>query len=157
MASSSDPIILAIIAVSILLLGAKLLAEVFARLNLPVVLGELTAGVILGPFYFGGLVQIQPNLVEVNDIVLAFAQIGGDCHSLRCGFGDAISRVCQRRRGLLHHRNSGCAATILRWSSALCRDWFRPLREPNGCRGSHRHKHCHLPRDATRRGTPKHA
>ena len=77
MASSSDPIILAIIAVSILLLGAKLLAELFARLNLPVVLGELTAGVILGPFYFGGLVQIQPNLVEVNDIVLAFAQIGG--------------------------------------------------------------------------------
>src|SRR5947199_1743159 len=77
MASSSDPIILAIIAVSILLLGAKLLAELFARLNLPVVLGELTAGIILGPFYFGGLVQIQPNLVEVNDIVLAFAQLGG--------------------------------------------------------------------------------
>src|SRR5712691_2794584 len=77
MASSSDPIILAIIAVSILLLGAKLLAELFARLNLPVVLGELTAGVILGPFYFGGLVQIQPNLVEVNDIVLEFAKIGG--------------------------------------------------------------------------------
>src|SRR5438094_9430978 len=77
MASSSDPIILAIIAVSILLLRAKLLAELFARLNLPVVLGELTAGVILGPFYFGGLVQIQPNLVEVSDIVLAFAQIGG--------------------------------------------------------------------------------
>src|SRR5438552_19202722 len=76
MASSSDPIILAIIAVSILLLGAKLLAELFARLNLPVVLGELTAGIILGPFYFGRLIQIQPNLVEVNDIVLAFAQIG---------------------------------------------------------------------------------
>ena len=77
MASSSDPIILAIIAVSVLLLGAKLLAELFSRLNLPVVLGELAAGIILGPFYFGGLVQIQPNLVEVNDIVLAFAQIGG--------------------------------------------------------------------------------
>src|SRR5436309_1667371 len=77
MAYSSDPVILAIIAVSVLLLGAKLLAELFARLNLPVVLGELTAGIILGPFYFGGLVQIQPNLVEVNDIVLAFAQIGG--------------------------------------------------------------------------------
>jgi Kef-type K+ transport system membrane component KefB len=77
MPSTSDPVILAIIAVSILLLGAKLLAELFARLKLPVVLGELAAGIILGPFYFGGLVQIQPNLVEVNDIVLAFAQIGG--------------------------------------------------------------------------------
>jgi len=58
MASSSDPIILAIIAVSVLLTVAKLLAELFARLNLPVVLGELTAGIILGPLYFGGLVQI---------------------------------------------------------------------------------------------------
>jgi len=78
MASSSDPVLLAIIAVSLLLLGAKLLAELFARFKLPGVLGELTAGIILGPFYFGGLVQVGlPNVIQVNDIVLAFAQIGG--------------------------------------------------------------------------------
>jgi len=76
-ALQSDPVLQAIVAVSILLLGAKLLAELFARFHLPIVLGELSAGIVLGPLYFGGLVQIQPNLVEVNDVVLAFAQIGG--------------------------------------------------------------------------------
>ncbi len=66
----------AITAVSILLLGAKLLAELFARFHIPVVLGELGAGIVLGPLYFAGLVQIGTNLVQVNEIVLAFAQIG---------------------------------------------------------------------------------
>jgi Kef-type K+ transport system membrane component KefB len=54
-----DPVLQAIEAVSILLLGAKLLAELFARLHSPVVLGELTAGIILGPHYFGGLLPFR--------------------------------------------------------------------------------------------------
>jgi Kef-type K+ transport system membrane component KefB len=77
----ADPIIAAIIAVSAFLLGAKLLAELFSRLHLPVILGELSAGILIGPIYFAELVQISPLLpngfVQVNDIVLAFAQIGG--------------------------------------------------------------------------------
>ena len=76
-----DPVIAAIIAVSAFLLGAKLLAELFSRLHLPVILGELSAGILLGPFYFAGLVQVSPTLpngfIQVNDLVLAFAQIGG--------------------------------------------------------------------------------
>src|SRR5881397_136545 len=80
MAAPSDPVITAIVAVSAFLLGAKLLAELFSRLHLPVVLGELTAGMVLGPVYFAGLVQvtgiIPGNLIQVNDVVLAFAQIG---------------------------------------------------------------------------------
>ncbi len=67
----------AIVSISLLLLGAKLLGELFDRLHLPAVLGELGAGVILGPLYFGGLVQIPPGIVEVNDVVLAFGQVGG--------------------------------------------------------------------------------
>ncbi len=76
MAVQSDAVLQAIIAVSILLLGAKLLAELFARFHLPVILGELGAGVVLGPLYFAGLVQIQPSIIQVNDVVLAFAEIG---------------------------------------------------------------------------------
>lgn len=78
--AASDPVITAIVAVSAFLLGAKLLAELFSRLHLPVVLGELAAGMVLGPVYFAGLVQvtgfIPPGLIQVNDVVLAFAQIG---------------------------------------------------------------------------------
>ena len=44
-----------IISLSILLFSAKILAEIFHRINQPVVLGELLAGIIVGPFALGGL------------------------------------------------------------------------------------------------------
>ena len=43
-----------IIGVGILLFAAKLMAELFLRLKLPIVLGELLAGMIIGPFALGG-------------------------------------------------------------------------------------------------------
>ena len=39
-----------IIAVGILLAAAKLMGELFSRIKLPIVLGELLAGMIIGPF-----------------------------------------------------------------------------------------------------------
>ena len=44
-----------IISLSILLFSAKIFAEIFQRVRLPVVLGELLAGIIVGPFALGGL------------------------------------------------------------------------------------------------------
>ena len=44
-----------IISLSILLFSAKIFAEVFQRIKQPVVLGELLAGIIVGPFALGGL------------------------------------------------------------------------------------------------------
>lgn len=43
------------ISLGILLFAAKLMAELFHRIKLPVVLGELMAGIIVGPFAIGGL------------------------------------------------------------------------------------------------------
>ncbi|HIE46265.1 MAG TPA: cation:proton antiporter, partial [Nitrosopumilus sp.] len=45
-----------IIGVGILLFAAKLMAELFLRLKLPIVLGELIAGMIVGPFALGGII-----------------------------------------------------------------------------------------------------
>ena len=42
-----------IIGVGILLAAAKLMAELFSRIKLPIVLGELLAGMIVGPFALG--------------------------------------------------------------------------------------------------------
>ena len=42
-----------IIGIGILLFAAKLMAELFLRLKLPIVLGELLAGMIVGPFALG--------------------------------------------------------------------------------------------------------
>ena len=44
-----------IISLSILLFGAKVFAEIFQRIKLPVVLGELLAGIMVGPYALGGL------------------------------------------------------------------------------------------------------
>jgi Kef-type K+ transport system membrane component KefB len=44
-----------VISIGILLFAAKIFAELFHRLRLPVVLGELLAGIIVGPFALGSL------------------------------------------------------------------------------------------------------
>lgn len=60
-----------------ILLAARLMAEIAVRLNFPSVIGELMAGVILGPSLFGWL---EPNevlklLAEIGIILLLF-QVG---------------------------------------------------------------------------------
>jgi Kef-type K+ transport system membrane component KefB len=54
-AESSLPFVHIIISLAILLFSAKLFAEIFHRIKIPVVLGELLAGIIVGPFALGGL------------------------------------------------------------------------------------------------------
>jgi Kef-type K+ transport system membrane component KefB len=44
-----------VITLSILLFAAKLFAELFHRIKMPIVLGELLAGIIVGPFSLGGI------------------------------------------------------------------------------------------------------
>jgi Kef-type K+ transport system membrane component KefB len=44
-----------VISLAILLFTAKLFAELFHRIRMPVVLGELLAGIVVGPFALGGL------------------------------------------------------------------------------------------------------
>lgn len=73
--------------IAIMLLAARLLGEVAAHLNMPSVIGELAAGVLLGPTLFGliepdGMVRI---LAEIGIILLLF-QIG-----LETDMGDLVN------------------------------------------------------------------
>ena len=52
----------------IALLAAKLMAELFERLRQPAVVGEILAGVLIGPAVF--------NLVQPIDVLEALAEIG---------------------------------------------------------------------------------
>ena len=54
-AESSLSLVHIIISLVVLLFAGKIFAEIFHRINLPVVLGELLAGIIVGPFALGGL------------------------------------------------------------------------------------------------------
>jgi Kef-type K+ transport system membrane component KefB len=72
-----------VISLCILLFAAKIFAEIFARLRLPIVLGELFGGIIVGPFALGGLLLFNgeplvvldetfKNLGEISAIVILF-------------------------------------------------------------------------------------
>lgn len=73
-----DTVLSAIVTICILVFSAKVLGEIFSWRKIPSVLGELFAGIVLGPFALGGLLIINGTpLIELNSIVQAFAEIGG--------------------------------------------------------------------------------
>jgi Kef-type K+ transport system membrane component KefB len=64
------------ITLGILLFAAKLLAELFHRIKLPIVLGELIAGIIVGPFALGGLFLLEGEpLVNLDETVKQIGEI----------------------------------------------------------------------------------
>jgi Kef-type K+ transport system membrane component KefB len=65
-----------IISLGILLFAAKLMAELFHRIKLPIVLGELLAGIIVGPFALGGLYLVNGEpLVNLNETIRHVGEI----------------------------------------------------------------------------------
>ena len=65
-----------IISLAILLFAAKLFAELFHKLKLPVVLGELLAGIIVGPFAIGGLILFEGEpVVELDETIRDIGEI----------------------------------------------------------------------------------
>lgn len=66
-----------IIGIGILLFAAKLMAELFLRLKLPIVLGELLAGMIVGPFALGSFLTWDgQNLLEIGPELRTLGQMG---------------------------------------------------------------------------------
>ncbi|MBI2648094.1 MAG: cation:proton antiporter, partial [Thaumarchaeota archaeon] len=74
---SSEAVLSGILTVSILIFFAKILAGLFSKFRIPAVLGELSAGMILGPSALGAyLVFSGHSLIEISDFVLFFAEVG---------------------------------------------------------------------------------
>ena len=73
-----DAVLRAIVTICILVFSAKVLGELFSRKKIPSVLGELFAGILLGPYAFGSIIAIGGTpIIELNEIVRAFGEIGG--------------------------------------------------------------------------------
>jgi Kef-type K+ transport system membrane component KefB len=73
-----DATLRAIVTICILVFSAKVLGEIFSWRKIPSVLGELFAGILLGPFAFGSIIAINGTpIIEINEIVRAFGEIGG--------------------------------------------------------------------------------
>ena len=75
MVAGEESFIHVLISLAILLFSAKIIAEIFHKFKLPIVLGELLAGIIVGPFALGAIPLFDGKpLVILNETVL---QIGG--------------------------------------------------------------------------------
>ncbi len=78
MAIEEGALIHVLISLAVLLFAAKIFAEIFNKLRLPVVLGELTAGIIMGPFAIGSIPIFDGKpLVILNETVLQIGEIAG--------------------------------------------------------------------------------
>jgi len=78
LAAEQEAIIHVLISLSVLLFAAKIFAEIFNKLKLPAVLGELVAGIIVGPFALGSIPIFDGKpLVILNETVLQIGQIAG--------------------------------------------------------------------------------
>src|SRR6478735_8417049 len=76
MAAMESTFIHIIISLSILLFTAKLFAELFQRLNMPIVLGELLAGIVVGPYALGGLPLFNgQSLVVLDETIKHFGEL----------------------------------------------------------------------------------
>ena len=74
MGAHVDPVASVVAGLAVLLLAAKLGGELAIRLKQPAVLGELTAGIILGNLSFGGAAPLQS--VAANETIEVIAGIG---------------------------------------------------------------------------------
>jgi Kef-type K+ transport system membrane component KefB len=78
LAAEQEAIIHVLISISVLLFAAKIFAELFNKLRLPTVLGELVAGIIIGPFALGALAIFDGKpLVILNETILQIGEIAG--------------------------------------------------------------------------------
>ena len=67
-----------LISLAVLLFAAKLFAELFNKIRLPSVLGELLAGIIVGPFALGAIPIFDGKpLVILNDTVRQIGELAG--------------------------------------------------------------------------------
>jgi Na+:H+ antiporter len=78
MVVEQEAIIHVLISLAILLFAAKIFAELFNKLRLPAVLGELLAGIIVGPFALGSIPIFDGKpLVILNETVRQIGEISG--------------------------------------------------------------------------------
>jgi Kef-type K+ transport system membrane component KefB len=78
MAIEQEAIIHVLISLAVLLFAAKIFAELFNKLRLPAVLGELIAGIIVGPFALGSIPIFDGKpIVILNETVRQIGEISG--------------------------------------------------------------------------------
>ena len=78
MVAEQEAFIHVLLSLAILLFAAKIFAEIFHKFRLPVVLGELLAGIVMSPFAFGAIPLFDGKpIVILNETVHQIGEISG--------------------------------------------------------------------------------
>jgi Kef-type K+ transport system membrane component KefB len=78
MVAEQEAFIHVLLSLAILLFAAKIFAEIFHKFRLPVVLGELLAGIVMSPFAFGAIPLFDGKpIVILNETVRQIGEISG--------------------------------------------------------------------------------
>lgn len=86
-----DPVLSAILVICMLLALAKIFSQLFPRIGLPGVVGEILAGVILGPYVIGTIVFDGKPLIELGPLVSVFAYFGMIIALFTAGLGTTFA------------------------------------------------------------------
>jgi hypothetical protein len=115
LAVEQEAVIHVLISLAILLFAAKIFAELFNKLKLPAVLGELCAGIIVGPFALGSLPLFDGKpVVILDETVRQIGEISGIVILFIAGL-EITPRIPERRSRIVYSRCVRC------YSSILCR------------------------------------
>ncbi len=115
-----------IISLAILLFAAKLMAELFHRIKLPIVLGELLAGIIVGPFALGGLYLFDGEpLVSLDETVRQVGEIAAIVILFTAGLHITPREFLKGGATALHCRFNRCNRALLCWILCIHCIWGR--------------------------------
>jgi len=66
----------AMVDVCLLIIAAEIATTIGARLKLPRIVGPLIAGIVFGPYFLGGVMIDNTPLIEYNELIYIFGEIG---------------------------------------------------------------------------------
>ena len=147
MAVESISLLHIIITLSILLFAAKLFAELFHRIKMPVVLGELLAGIIVGPYALGGIIPIYNGepLVVLDETIRHIGEISAIVILFIAGLEITPREFLKGGASVIYCRFTWSNSTVLCW--LLCiyyYNWIRSNTIYAYCNCLDCHKYCNI-------------
>ena len=123
---SSTIFIHVIISLALLLFTAKIFAELFHRIKLPIVLGELLAGIVIGPYALGGLPLFNGEpLVILDETIKNIGELAAIVISFCSRFRNHSKRISTRRGKFIYNRCTWCNCSIFRRLFCIFFVWIR--------------------------------
>ena len=115
---TSSQITIFLISISVMLFSAKLLGELFVKIKQPAIIGEIIAGVILGPTVFGIIfpsifLQLFPKSYEISIAIESFTTIAVILLLLISGLEVDLAMVLRQGKKAIYTSNMGLAIPFI--------------------------------------------